>query len=460
MLTDNLGRVVKVPTNEVPKELRPPADIGVEGQIPTPTKGASIPSEVEERAQKTREKTGAFELFPSTPPRLMPYLASNDEFGNTAIRPGALILNTPLDTIVQGAKYRLSEIGLRYSLQQTATFVTMSDVMQGDNTLGFYSAKLAAKWAVFDARDSGAAGWLSMQINAQTGLGSAGDHQDAQTNLGTTTDPTSLWSSHDGWRIPELGWQQSFDDGHWVVVAGVVNQSNYLDGNSYANTARGQFLNSALVNSMVMPLAQYNFGVNLQWQPTDEWYGMVGSSMGNASAGEMPWTDFSSDFWSAVGEIGYAPRDLLGFGPGIYRIQPFIAQDGGPTQGGLCFNLQQQLGHDSPFGWYGRFGFGGSHVTDGAKTQIGTGFVWQGPFKHVLLQRFSNDYLGVGFVWSQPSATTAAVIHEDEYVIEITYVIQLTPLAKLQPDLQIVQNPTFNQSDGAVVGQLQLNFIW
>jgi len=361
---------------------------------------------------------------------------------------------------VQQGKYWLSEIGFCYSLQQTATFVTMSDVTQGNQSLGFYTMKFQGKWAVFSADGGGTAGWISSQVNAQTGLGPVGDHQDARTNLGTTTDPSSLWSSHEGWRVPELAWQQSFCDGKCALLAGMINQANYLDDNQYAGTARGQFLNSALVNSDVLPLPSYNFGLNLQWQPVDEWYAMIGPSMGNASAGETPWTDFSSGSWSVEGEVGYAPRDLAGLGPGIYRIQPFIAESGGWTQGGLCFNLQQQLGRNSPFGWYGRFGFGGSHVTDGAETQIGTGFVWHGPLEHLLLQRPSNDYLGIGFVWSQPSATTKTVIHENEYVLETTYAMQLTPLTKLQPDLQMVWDPTFSSAGSAVVFQLQVVLRW
>jgi hypothetical protein len=100
--------------------------------------------------------------------------------------------------------------------------------------------------------------------------------------------------------------------------------------------------------------------VNLQWQPNDDWYFMFGGSVGNASIGNAPWTDFTWDYWSAVWEIGFTPDNVLGLGPGVYRVQPFVAQAGGPTQGGLCFNFQQQLGENAPYYWFGRFGFGGS----------------------------------------------------------------------------------------------------
>jgi hypothetical protein len=197
--------------------------------------------------------------------------------------------------------------------------------------------------------------------------------------------------------------------------------------------------------SQVLPLSRYNFGVNLQWQPLDEWYGMLGASAGNAQAGQAPWTDFSWDTYSVLGEFGYAPNNLLGLGPGVYRIQPFVARADGPTQGGLCFDLQQQLGEHAPFGWFGRFGFGGSDVTAGASAQVGTGFIMKGPLKYAgLFPGREQDAAGIGFVWSQPSATSAPVAHESEYVLEAGYVLQLTSLMKLQPDLQVVWNPAYN----------------
>lgn len=210
-----------------------------------------------------------------------------------------------------------------------------------------------------------------------------------------------------------------------------------------------------------MPLANYSFGLNLQWQPLDEWYGMVGGSMGGNSAGYAPWTAFSAQNWSVPMEFGYAPRDFVGLGPGVYRIQPFAAEANGNTGGGLCFDLQQQLGLHSPVGWFGRFGFGDSKVSGSADTQIGSGFVVQGPFKHILLQRTSNDLLGIGLVWSQPSSTTKTVYHKNEYTLETVYAMQLTPTIKLQPDFQVVWDPAFNKTHAtATVFQLQLVLAW
>lgn len=458
---DSLGRLVATPTNAVPSSLLPPASMGIGSQVPTPARGTATAPAVHLRLESADAHAEAFDWFPSVHPPLMPYLAGNDRFGNTALRPGPLIESVPLDVVVQRAKYELSRIGLNYSLAQTLTVVNLGNALKGDSTLGAYTLDFSAKWTVYSADDGTTAGWVSTQIESLEGFGPASRSQSPHSNLGTFTNPSGVWSSHHGFRIPELAWLQSLARGEVVVLAGMVSQGNYLDANSYANSARGQFLNSALINSMVLPLPDYNPGLNLQWQPTRKWYAQVGLTAGNTSAGSAPWTGFTWDTWSTVGEIGYVPRDVLGLGPGVYRIQPFIARTGGPTQGGFAVNVQQQLGHRVPVGWFGRFGAGGSAVTE-ASAQVGTGFVVQAPLKHLgIIDSMPNDALGLGVVWSRPAPVSGNPDPRDETVLEAGYVFNLTPLARLQPDLQVVWNPSFHTAaDRAVVFQLQLDLSW
>ena len=462
LLNDNFGQLIVVPTNAVSSQFFPSPGISITNEIPSPTPGTPIPEPVQERERDQRAGRDELQFFPPFAPRLAPYLASVDQFGNTVLKPGALIPWAPNDVLPQRAKYWASEFGLRYSLQQTITYVQMTDVMQGDNTLGYYTLSFAAKWAVYNDPPSATAGWFSTQIKVKTGLNDSGDTQSARSNLGTITDPTGLWSGFNGIAVQELAWQQSFRDGQLVFLGGVLNQANYLDVNSYANNGRGQFINSALINSMVMPLPAYLPGVNLQWQFDDEWYVMTCASAGSASAGQAPWTDFSFNNWSAACELGYMPKNVHGLGPGVYRAQPFVARVGDALGSGLCFNAQQQLGEHTPIGWYGRFGFGSQSVTAGAAAQVGTGFVIRGPLEQLgLAPARSNDGVGVGFVWSQPSASSAMLVHENEFGIEADYVLQLTPMAKLQSDFQVIWNPAYNPgANHAFVLQIQLEFAW
>ncbi|HTQ51301.1 MAG TPA: carbohydrate porin [Candidatus Acidoferrales bacterium] len=456
LLIDSLGRLVTVSTNQVPSGYRPPSDLGVNDQIPTYARGTLAPMAILQRA---RNAISHAEFFPAVPPGLMPYLASQDEYGNTALTPNPMFSYAPIEPWVDGAKYQLSRYGLRYSLQQTFDYINMSNVKQGSDTMAEYTLDMKSKWAIYDV-PTVTAGWLSAQVQAKSGLGTAASTQSVKSNLGTLVNPTVSWSGTNNVRVPELAWQQSLFNGHFVAVAGVVSQRNYMDDNAYANSGRSKFMNAALINSQVLPLGRYDFGFNLQWQPLEEWYAMVGGNAGNASAGLLPWIDYSWKTWSLPIELGYAPTNVFGLGPGIYRIQPFAAGVNGTTGGGLCFDMQQKLGPDSPFGWFGRFGFGNAKVSTTADREIGTGFVAQGPFTHLLFHRTSNDFLGSGFVWSQPAATTKPVIHENEYIWETVYVIQLTPTVKLMPDFQQIWDPAFHNTRSCSVFQLQLALAW
>jgi len=459
-MNDDFGQLVVVPTNAASSRFIPPS--GITNQTPSPTPGTMIPKPIQEREHSQRAGQDELKFFPPFPPRLAPYLGSVDQFGNTALKPGALFPWAPNDVLPQSAKYWASDVGLRYSLQQSITCVNMTDVMQGDNTLGYYTLSLNAKWALYNDPSSATAGWLSTQIKVKTGLDSSGNTQSAKSNLGTITDPTGLWSGFNGIAVQELAWQQSFLNGELVFLGGVLNQANYLDVNTYANNGRGQFINSALINSMVTPLPAYLPGVNLQWQFDDEWYAMGCASAGTASAGQAPWTGFSFNNWSAAWELGYMPKNVLGLGPGVYRVQPFVARVGEALEPGLAFNAQQQLGQHTPIGWYGRFGFGGESVTAGAAAQVGTGFGVRGPLAQLgLVPSRANDGAGLGFVWSQPSATSATVAHQNEFGLEATYVLQLTPMAKLQSDFQVIWDPAYNPAASqAFVFQIQLELAW
>ena len=486
LLNGSLGQLIKVPSNAVPANLLPPPGIGLEYQVPQPTRGTQVPEPVQQRLKEAQQKQTGPELFPAAQPSLMPYLGSNDELGNTAIRPDPLIPSMPWDVLMQRVKYELSQYGPRYSLKQTVTVMTMTDVKQGNDYLAFYTLDLPSKLALYSTAGGSSAGWLSSKIEYKTGLDNAGDSQSPKSNLGTLTAPANIYSKVNGVRLPELAWQQSLFDGRLVGVAGGVDQGNYFDANTYANSGRGQYLNSALVNSMVLPLSAYNLGGNLQWQPLPDCYAMLGYSVGQAPAGQLPWKDFSWNHWSLLGEIGFAPKNVLGLGPGVYRIQPFVAQVTGmaqttysftpsgstnstsvtlnsptnsPVQAGLCFNLQQQLGLDSRFGWFGRFGFGGELVSAGAAAQAGTGLGMRGPLEYAgLFPSRKNDVVGIGFVWSQPSWSSSGPAYHNEYMLEAGYVLQLTPFARLQPDLQVVWNPAYNpNASHALVFQLQLD---
>jgi porin len=330
-------------------------------------------------------------------------------------------------------------------------------VASGSGALQYYTAALSGKWALAEVPGEGRGTWLSYQGNAQLGLSPSSRTQLPQSNLGAIASPNGNIYGPNGVWLQELAVQQSLMDGKLVLLAGQVNQGNYLDGNTY-----GQLLNFAFNKNIVLPLPYNNLGLSLQYQPTTNYYFLFGTGALNQAPGESPFHELSLQNWSWLCEFGLTPSDAFGLGPGVYRLQPFLATVDGITQAGLGLNFQQRLGARSPFGWFGRFGVGGSSVSvDGAAAQASTGLAWQGPLKSVgLLRERSNDYLGVGIDWNRAAANRSPVVHSDEYAFEATYIFQLTPLVSVQPDFQTIFNPANNSAAHSLVFQLQLNVIW
>ena len=454
-----LGNPVEMAPEELPELPAPQAE---QRQVPAVRRGTKASDKRVERL-----RGGAFEgvdWFSSTQPGLAPYLSGLDEYGNTAVQPGALVPSEPLSRGVQQLKYTLANYGFYYNLAQAFEYVTLTHVPPAAHDLGYYSYNFFFKQSVFHVQHTGTAGWVSGELYGGAALGAASRQTTPAAALRSIADPAaSVWGLY-GVAVAELAWQQSFADRRVVALAGVIDQTNYLDTNAYANFSFGQFQNSAFVNSQVLPLTAGNLGLNLQWQPHSDFYAILGVGPNSAPAGSPPWKRLSSDDMSYLLEAAFVPSDLGGLGPGAYRLQPFAATVSGVTQAGVGLNLNQQLGRHSPLGVFGRFGVGGETVTNigGARAQVATGLVVQSPLRRLrLLREATADIVGLGFMWSQPSANRRPAAHENEYGVELLYLFQITPTAYLTPDAQVIWNPANNADLGnSVIFQLPLVILW
>jgi hypothetical protein len=407
--------------------------------------------------------------FSENQPGLASYLSSQDELGNTALQSGPLLHHDQITQRVQRLKYTLSDVGFFYTFQQALGYVASpNSTLPDSRSFGSYAFELYAKQLVFSVPSSGTAGtagtagWISLEVNGGGILGTTLHQVNPAVHLGSLVNPLGLLSPVEGLYLGELAWQQSFADGKAVFIAGMLDQTNYLDANAYANSPFSQFLDSAFVNSMVLPLTIGGLGMNLQWQPDDEYYFMFGVGQNNPMPGRSPLHNLGADNVSYLFEAGYVPQNVRGLGPGAYRLQPFVATVGGVSQVGLGLNLNQQLG--SHWGFFGRFGTGGTTVTNlqGASAQIATGLILQQPLHLAgILAESSSNFLGLGFVWSQPSQAQRPAAHFNEYGLELVYTFQLTATTMLRPDLQALWNLVNNANvDTAVIFQLSLVTTW
>ncbi len=435
-------------------------DPAASNEISAATDESSAPDSSQEEAENFN---GSIAWFPARQPFLMPYLAKRNIPSEFCLQSGSVFPDPVISNFLQSVKTSASNVGVRYRIQQGFTYIGLGGVASGSSQLAYWSFSLRAVVAILSAPKSGVGLWLTAESSGHLGLDAVSAAQLPRKNLGSIVNPAGAIGGPNGIALRQLALQVSLADGKFVLLAGVINQGRYLDRNIYADTARGQFLNSALVHDAVLPLAGRNLGLLAQWQPTKLFYVMFSMSANNQKTGHSALDNLSLDDISYIMELGLTPQDVLGLGPGVYRVQPFLSSVGGKTQPGVGIDLQQRLGKDSPFGYFARFGVGGATTTlYGAALQFGTGFSVRGPLAKLgLVPRLTNDYAGVGFVWSQPNASRRPAVHFNEYGVEFMYVLQLTRTLTVQPDFQVIQNPANNpKSDTARIFQLQANLIW
>jgi porin len=97
---------------------------------------------------------------------------------------------------------------------------------------------------------------------------------------------------------------------------------------------------------------------------------------------------------------------------------------------------------DSPQGiaWFNRTGWTGTPDSSPLGMIFNTGFTWTG-----LFPGRDEDAAGLAFVWSRLLSGEVSQIEGghagDEFAIELTYQVQLTPWFELQPDIQYLMQP-------------------
>lgn len=122
-------------------------------------------------------------------------------------------------------------------------------------------------------------------------------------------------------------------------MGGMINQTNYFDANTYANTTFGQFGGAPFVNNQVLPLGDSNFGFVGQYQFNDNWFLQIGGNMMDNEPRRNPFHNTTGKSFNLLGEIGWTHEKAFGIGTGTYRLQPFMFHAAGRNHGGVAFNL-------------------------------------------------------------------------------------------------------------------------
>lgn len=176
------------------------------------------------------------------------------------------------------------------------------------------------------------------------------------------------------------------------LTGGLIDATDYLDQNAYANDEYTQFMNEALVNGPNMFAPSYDIGVAMEWESGNLTLNGVIMQVGENDDGR------AYHFYGA--QIGYTLNTSLG--EGNYRLvadgtsKDFSDSDpqseNTESHVGLLFSFDQQLGET--LGVWTRFGWENNKAIIGYKSLYSGGIDISGK-----LWGREDDNIGIGYAY-------------------------------------------------------------
>lgn len=429
-------------------------------QQPTRHPGLNSPGEVirHSRTRDEKQSRNGWIWFPSTPQNFAPYLDSVFVPGNTCIQPCDIISHDPLSTAAQQVKTRLSRIGLQYNLVMSANYTGIAPHSRGGrNDFASTNNSLTGMWYLLKKADNSQGLFLSFEADWGHGFRFNENKSSAQNTIGSLSNPQGSYRGGNGVYIPNLALGYSAFKGKWVGMIGTIDTSDFLDQNIYSADWNGNLMNEAFNLNPCLPLEEANWAYLTAWQPSENFYAMYATSGCNGKVNHNPFHSISSNAWVHLTEFGFIHDDVAGIGKGTYRLQYTFTRYKGESGFGAAINIQQQLGRNSPLGFFSRCGWmdNDAATVSNVRAAATAGLVLQAPFRSSGWgSNANNDQIALGFLWER--AAVAPYRHKDEYGLELSAVVQVTPTFFIQPDIQYIFNPVYQKDrDGEFIFQIQ-----
>ena len=422
--------------------------------------GVATHARVLQRSRGGELTLGGWEFLPAKPQKFMPYLDGLFVPGNTAVEPSWWVKDDMISHSAQQVKSMLSRYGFQYDVTLSMGYAgVVPPSAGGRNDFVATNNSVSGVWYLLKKRDNSQGLFLSFEADWGQGIRFNERRAGVQSTIGSLSNPQSSLRGGNGVYIPHLALGYSLADGKWVGMVGSIDTSSYLDQNTYSASWNGNLMNSAFTCNPCLPLPWANFGFLTAWQPCESFYALYATTGTEAGVNQNPFRHISSHSWVHVSEFGWITEDFFGMGPGVYRFQYAFTDHEGETGSGAAINIQQQLGKNSPLGWFARCGVMDSDAAaiNNVKAAVTTGLVLQAPFcESGWGSKANHDQLAFGFMWARAADSLEPCRNRNEYGLELSAVIQVTPTFFLQPDVQYIFNPA-GQTDrsGEFVFQLQ-----
>jgi porin len=305
----------------------------------------------------------------------------------------------------------------------------------GDNNIaagGIY--RIQGSWQAV-GRDGKNPGSLGFRLEYRRKIGLVGP-SDFSSELGVAAMNTGFaYSRVFDLDMSVLNWTQIFANGRAGLVVGRLDFAALLDPYPYQTFSRG-FINRAFVyNPTAGTTGVGALGAGVKGFVSENvWLGGVFYD-GNAASGDFDLDTFDSAELLKHAEIGWTPS----FGRRkTDKLQlTYWHKDERPTAGateghGWLLTANTKVADRYLLFLRGGISNGGAGVPADRSLSVGVG----------MSTRYDELSLGLG--WARPSEATFGPGLDDEWAVEISYRLQLSPNFTLMPDLQLVIDPARN----------------
>lgn len=246
-----------------------------------------------------------------------------------------------------------------------------------------------------------------------------------------------------GFNVAEFAWRQSFADGKFRMIGGVISASAWYNSSALASSLMG-FQNSGMQASLAKSGPGRGFGLGLGVLLSPKLAMVAGIHDANGTASKSPFETIEHGEYFYAAELRYLPS---GIDNQLWKsaklqlwYQDALADKGLSSGHGIAW----QAGYLIDNLWY-PFTFGG--WSDGDASVFSQDVVAGLGVRIPTRNRPSTDMFGVAVGWGRPSAPGL----QDQYTAEMFYRLQLLSSFAITPSVQIVRNPAFNTSVDQVV---------
>lgn len=290
-------------------------------------------------------------------------------------------------------------------------------------------------------------------IHLETGKGDLNEYLDAVAGINRDADDSGVVSVTEAW------FEHKFTD-KFAVTAGIIDPTQAVDDNAYANDETTQFIGSMFRNAANINFSDNAFGIKATYE-TDTvdvaaQYIDASESL-NGNSGDITRNGFAS------AQVNFKPG-FIDEKEGNYRVFGWAntndyakldgTGNGDEKNYGFGLSLDQQF--TDIFGAFARYSWANGAIDNG----IDSSHTWSLGLQATIKGIGDKDVVAVAYGQVMPSDEYKDNVNSDaksENHLEVYYSWNVTDYLSISPDFQMVENPFYNEDDDtAYVGTIRM----